>query len=34
LDEAYLKQAIPVLRLQLLRAGERLGRVLNETLGQ
>ncbi len=34
LDEAYLKQAIPVLRTQLLRAGERLGRVLNETLGQ
>ncbi len=33
LDEAYLEQAIPVLRLQLLRAGERLGRVLNETLG-
>jgi hypothetical protein len=34
LDQAYLEQAIPVLRLQLLRAGERLGRVLNETLGQ
>lgn len=34
LDEAYLQQAIPVLRLQLLRAGERLGRILNETLGQ
>lgn len=34
LDDAYLTQAIPVLRLQLLRAGERLGRVLNETLGQ
>lgn len=33
LDRAYLEQAIPVLRLQLLRAGERLGRVLNETLG-
>jgi hypothetical protein len=33
LDEAYFKQAIPVLRLQLLRAGERLGRVLNETVG-
>jgi hypothetical protein len=34
LDQAYLEQAIPVLRLQLLRAGERLGCVLNETLGQ
>ena len=34
LDDAYLKQAIPVLRTQLLRAGERLGRVLNETLGE
>jgi len=34
LDQAYLEQAIPVLRLQLLRAGERLGRVLNETLGR
>ena len=34
LDQAYLDQAIPVLRVQLLRAGERLGRVLNETLGQ
>jgi hypothetical protein len=34
LDQAYLEQAIPVLRMQLLRAGERLGRVLNETLGQ
>jgi len=34
LNEDYLRQAIPVLRLQLLRAGERLGRVLNETLGQ
>ena len=34
LDQAYLEQAIPVLRTQLLRAGERLGRVLNETLGQ
>ena len=34
LDRAYLNQAIPVLRVQLLRAGERLGRVLNETLGE
>jgi hypothetical protein len=34
LDQAYLEQAIPVMRLQLLRAGERLGRVLNETLGE
>lgn len=34
LDHAYLEQSIPVLRAQLLRAGERLGRVLNETLGR
>jgi len=34
LDEAYLQQAIPVIRIQILRAGERLGRVLNEALGQ
>ena len=34
LDQAYLEQAIPVMRVQLLRAGERLGRVLNETLGR
>ncbi len=34
LDQAYLDQAIPVMRLQLLRAGERLGRILNEALGQ
>ena len=34
LDQAYLEQAIPVMQLQLLRAGERLGRVLNETLGE
>lgn len=34
LDQAYLEQAIPVLRVQLLRAGERLGRVLNEALGE
>jgi hypothetical protein len=34
LDAAYLAQAEPVLRRQLLRGGERLGRVLNETLGE
>ncbi|MGD0580060.1 MAG: S1/P1 nuclease, partial [Bryobacteraceae bacterium] len=34
LDQAYLQQAIPAMQTQLLRAGERLGRVLNETLGQ
>ena len=34
LNHAYLEQSIPVLREQLLRAGERLGRVLNETLGR
>ncbi len=34
LDQTYLEQSVPVMRLQLLRAGERLGRVLNETLGR
>ena len=33
LDQSYLDQAIPAMRVQLLRAGERLGRVLNDTLG-
>ena len=34
LDDAYLAQAKPVLQAQIVNAGERLGRMLNETLGQ